>query len=134
MPKATGWTDVFPQVEETFYWIRHKQDHADVNVGLLRDRTLLLAEGGTMSKSPRRDFEFLPASPSDFEQLAALREAARNALNMIALEADQLDTWARESVSGGWSTHQVDPMRKKADVLRREAAALREALSKGEKS
>lgn len=63
-----------------------------------------------------------------YNELAALREAARHALNTIALEAEQLDTWAQQSRDGGWSTHQVDPMRKKADTLRREAAALREAL------
>jgi hypothetical protein len=33
--------------------------------------------------------------------------------------AAQLDRWADESVRGGWSTHQVEPMRKKADELRR---------------
>lgn len=75
-PEASGWTDDFPQVEETFYWIRHKQNHADINVGLLRDRTLLLCEGVSMSKSLRKDCEFLPASPSDFEQLVRLKLAA----------------------------------------------------------
>lgn len=85
-----SWSDEFPQVEESFYWIRHKQNHADLNVGLLRDRTLLLAEGGSMSKSPRKDFEFLPASPSDFEQLAALRAVGTNALTWI-LKFKELD-------------------------------------------
>ena len=38
-----------------------------------------------------------------------------------AVEQDiaQLETWAAESVKGGWSTHQVDAMRKRADELRR---------------
>ena len=80
----TGWTDEFPEVEEKFYWMRHKQNHADINVGLLRDRTLLLAEGTTHSKSRRRDFEYLPASPSDFEQLLRLRKAARNAMKWMS--------------------------------------------------
>ena len=40
-------------------------------------------------------------------------------------DANQLDQWANQSVSGGWSTHQVEPMRKMADRLRREAANLR---------
>lgn len=79
-PSAVAWSDEFPEVEETFYWVRHKQNHADLNVGLLRDRTLLLAEGGSMSKSTRKDFEFLPASPSDFEQLIRLRKAAGDLL------------------------------------------------------
>lgn len=34
-------------------------------------------------------------------------------------EASQLEKWGNESREGGWSTHQVDPMRKRADVLRR---------------
>lgn len=33
--------------------------------------------------------------------------------------ATQLDRWAVESRDGGWSTRQVEPMRKKADELRR---------------
>lgn len=34
--------------------------------------------------------------------------------------AAQLEAWANESKVGGWSTHQVDPMRKLADEIRRE--------------
>ncbi len=37
--------------------------------------------------------------------------------------ADQLDKWAAESRSGGWSTHQVNPMRELA-------AGIREGLAK----
>lgn len=44
-------------------------------------------------------------------------------------DADQLDGWANESERGGWSTHQVDPMRKQADALRREASAMRQKLN-----
>lgn len=44
-------------------------------------------------------------------------------------DADQLDQWANQSERGGWSTHQVDPMRKQADRLRREASALRQDLN-----
>jgi hypothetical protein len=33
-------------------------------------------------------------------------------------EADLLDRWARESREGGWSTHQVDPMRRRAAEIR----------------
>jgi hypothetical protein len=32
----------------------------------------------------------------------------------LAEMANQLEEWAYESQRGGWSTHQVDPMRKKA--------------------
>lgn len=44
-------------------------------------------------------------------------------------DADQLDQWANQSERGGWSTHQVDPMRKQADKLRREASELRRELN-----
>lgn len=37
--------------------------------------------------------------------------------------ANQLDEWARQSVQGGWSTHQVDPMKRAADDMRRAAMA-----------
>ena len=40
-------------------------------------------------------------------------------IQVIEAEANQLDRWADESRRGGWSTHQVDPMRKRADELRR---------------
>ena len=42
---------------------------------------------------------------------AALREA-------LSEEADQLERWANESRLEGWSTHQVDPMRQRAEQLR----------------
>jgi hypothetical protein len=32
--------------------------------------------------------------------------------------AEQLDKWATESLSGGWSTHQVEPMRKLSHHIR----------------
>lgn len=31
--------------------------------------------------------------------------------------ARQLEVWAKDSVVGGWSTHQVDPMRKLASEI-----------------
>lgn len=40
-------------------------------------------------------------------------------------DANQLDRWAEQSRTGGWSTHQVEPMTKLADKLRREAAGIR---------
>lgn len=36
--------------------------------------------------------------------------------------ADQLERWANESRSGGWSTHQVDPMRRLAENIREHVA------------
>lgn len=43
--------------------------------------------------------------------------------------ANRLDGWARESQSGGWSTHQVSANRSAADDCRRMAAEARAALS-----
>lgn len=39
--------------------------------------------------------------------------------------ANTLDRWADESRSGGWSTHQVEANRKKADECRRMAAQIK---------
>lgn len=50
------------------------------------------------------------------------RPLIEQALELIDTMADQLDLWAGQSQSGGWSTHQVDPMRQKADELRRHSA------------
>ena len=48
---------------------------------------------------------------------------------VIEAEADQLDQWADESRSGGWSTHQVTPMRQRADELRRIATRAKRSAS-----
>jgi hypothetical protein len=42
-------------------------------------------------------------------------------LNILKTELvrlqQQLRLWAAKSIKGGWSTHQVDPMRAKADEI-----------------
>jgi hypothetical protein len=43
--------------------------------------------------------------------------STQEAIEKLKEVAIQLDRWANESKSGGWSTHQVEPMRKKADEL-----------------
>ena len=48
----------------------------------------------------------------------------KEAIKLLKDEAKQLDHWARESLSGGWSTHQVEPMKKQAAFLRKSIAAL----------
>lgn len=55
----------------------------------------------------------------------ALLELARNTVLTMREEAEQLEKWADESQIGGWSTHQVDPMRKRAAELRTAAARYR---------
>lgn len=42
--------------------------------------------------------------------------------------AQTMDRWATESREGGWSTHQVEDNRKRADDCRRYAAHIRSAL------
>ena len=49
--------------------------------------------------------------PHRKKQERVLRQTIYNTIN-------QLETWANESVTGGWSTHQVKPMRKLADELK----------------
>lgn len=54
-----------------------------------------------------------------------LRDAVQMAVESHLSMAEQLDTWAKQSREGGWSTHQVDLMIAKANDLRRKAAQLR---------
>ncbi|MGY3609895.1 MULTISPECIES: hypothetical protein [unclassified Bradyrhizobium] len=42
--------------------------------------------------------------------------------------ADQLERWANESLSGGWSTHQVEANRAEAEYCRANARNARRAL------
>jgi hypothetical protein len=44
--------------------------------------------------------------------------------------ADDIDGWAEQSRSGGWSTHQVDANRKAAVKLRDQAASLYRAATR----
>lgn len=53
-----------------------------------------------------------------------------NVINDKERDANQLDQWANESERGGWSTHQVEPMRKLADRLRREASQMRRDVNR----
>jgi hypothetical protein len=53
-----------------------------------------------------------------------------NAAMVLDNEANLLDDWAAQSLFGGWSTHQVEPQRKRADELRRESARIIVALAK----
>jgi hypothetical protein len=59
---------------------------------------------------------------------SVLRGAVHEAIEALSAMAWQLDEWAKQSREGGWSTHQVDPMLKTADSLRRKADQLRTAL------
>lgn len=59
------------------------------------------------------------------EEYERLRNVVRSSVGTISAMADQLDEWAQQSRTGGWSTHQVDPMIRKANELRQQAARLR---------
>ncbi len=47
-----------------------------------------------------------------------MTEELRTALLLLEQEEILLDRWAEESISGGWSTHQVKPMRERAAFIR----------------
>jgi hypothetical protein len=61
--------------------------------------------------------------------MAALKRSAQEHLDMASL----LDAWARESVEGSWSTHQVDAQRRRADQCRKYAADALAAIAKAER-
>lgn len=66
------------------------------------------------------------------EEYERLRNIVRSSTGTLSAMADQLDRWAQESRTGGWSTHQVDPMIRKANDLRRQAAQFRLAVKEKE--
>lgn len=60
-----------------------------------------------------------------------------DAIDFLNRAADQLDRWAMESRTGGWSTHQVTANRRWADECRRQASivsALRARLQSQKES
>lgn len=65
------------------------------------------------------------------DRMKLQKEAIEAAAEALLAMANQLDEWATQSREGGWSTHQVDPMRKTADALRRKVSRL---TPKGEQS
>jgi len=56
-------------------------------------------------------------------------DAIRETITFLEQLADKLDGWAASSVSGGWSTHQVNANREAANECRRKAADLRRSVS-----
>jgi uncharacterized Zn finger protein len=47
-----------------------------------------------------------------------LRSAAEKMAEVLAGDAAQMERWAFESQNYGWSTHQVEPMQRRAKVIR----------------
>jgi hypothetical protein len=120
---------------------KHDEAEAVGEVGeadWFKELFLAFRKGKTLIIGNFRDDYKIPQS-AFFVEVEAARSVVRallaarptptdeKALKVIRDTADQLDRWANESRSGGWSTHQVDPMRRKADELRRFAALAREA-------
>jgi hypothetical protein len=62
-------------------------------------------------------------------EIKRLREPALFTAGFLDGLAMRLDGWAKESRTGGWSTHQVEANTKAADDCRRAAANLRAALT-----
>ncbi len=52
------------------------------------------------------------------------RNPTKEAIELLKAEARLLLRWACESEDGGWSTHQVDPMRRRARFLSSKADEL----------
>lgn len=48
-----------------------------------------------------------------------------DAIKYLETLANTLDEWAQQSLTGGWSTHQVKANREEANNCRRQAAKLR---------
>jgi hypothetical protein len=51
---------------------------------------------------------------------AAILGTVECLVGLLQEEATQLDRWAVEAREGGWSTQQVDPMRRRASDIRAE--------------
>lgn len=60
----------------------------------------------------------------------ALVEACQLAVEQMDETVDMLEHWAKVSVVGGWSTHQVESNRRQADLLRVQAARIRRAIAR----
>lgn len=58
-----------------------------------------------------------------------MTEIERLAAAFLDEMADRLDGWARESRTGGWSTHQVKDNKRAANDCRRMAATIRQGIS-----
>lgn len=64
-------------------------------------------------------------SPKEEPMNCETRRAIEAHIEDLHEVSKQLDAWAKESRMYGWSTHQVDPMRKLSDSLLDKMVALR---------
>lgn len=89
-------------------------------------RAALIAESRGIDDDTAHE---LVALRDSFDSQTELIETLETSLSLLAAEADQLELWAIESRSGGWSTHQVEPMNKQAAMLRNQESKLRSRLT-----
>ena len=68
------------------------------------------------TKCETSDYSWVEELRKDVERLRSENESLRK---WLLDEATLLDAWAKESQKGGWSTHQVGPMKERANDLRR---------------
>lgn len=59
---------------------------------------------------------------------APMLKSLEHCVRLFDTLAMTMDRWATDSREGGWSTHQVEENRKRADDCRRYAASIRSAL------
>jgi hypothetical protein len=59
------------------------------------------------------------------EKQTTKMDIVSDVIRLLEEEIQQLENWANESLSGGWSTHQVQPMRKRAQFLRGKVTELK---------
>lgn len=113
-------------------FIRHSESiefdaDADTQEEIANDAACACFAEGTCTEEPIKEVAIALKRLEAFDEtLSALKAAEAEHFDMATL----LDAWARESVEGSWSTHQVDAMRRRADQCRRHAAAVRAAISK----
>lgn len=88
-------------------------------------KTISITEKITVEECRARYGGDMPLNKRTIESLEVQTTLALNTLrdarNAMLSAARICDDWARESQSGGWSTHQVQANRNHADYLRREA-------------
>lgn len=86
------------------------------------------ASAPTLSHMRERFRVLVPLVDRTIKQDLTVAPRVREAVEQFDRLADRLDSWADESVKGGWSTHQVGAQQHHANECRRFAARLRRAL------
>jgi len=59
-----------------------------------------------------------------------MKKLLKEAIQILQEERTQLLEWAKQSSGGGWSTHQVEPMTKRAEYLNNKINELKVKMQK----